>query len=119
MAQNSFLDTKGNYVEWDKDDDGVVRIKCSSCGEIQEVKDKQAAAAEASPTTFNCISCWRKGKDQDRQEVQLSTQDSIARAQSMNLAVATVVPKSGNGLDDKLKKQILEWRDWFYFELTK
>ena len=117
MAKNSFLDTTGKYVNYDKEEDGTVRIACSSCGEIQEVKDKQAAAAEANPTTFNCISCWRKGKDQDRQEVQLSTQDRIAWNSALNNAVASC--GTIENFNDLWKKTIRERQDYFYKLLTE
>ena len=116
MAKNSFLNTDGKYVEYDEED-GVVRIPCSVCREIQEVKDKQAEAARKNPTDFLCLSCWRKGKDEAKQEVQLSTQDRIAWNSALNNAVASC--GTIENLNDLWKKTIRERQEYFYKILTE
>ncbi len=96
-------------------EDGSVKISCVKCQKENFLKSDSPYAIrfhqieEADKgSNYECLSCWKKNKEGEKQMREEERQDKISNGQALNLAVETTlsyVPPNA----ENFKAKIVEW----------
>jgi hypothetical protein len=116
--------------EYEVYDDGSAKVKCSSCGIVDEVSPERGVKFISKDDwykTYICLDCWKIGKEKEKTDSEEKRIEGIIWGQSWNLAAYLTAPIVKGIMEDASNKVKVEeiiktveaWQVYFYKKLNK